>query len=227
MSLIDPGVTHRPVHPLLWALAGIMVAVELLFAAVDAGVLGPLLGRTHIYDVFGFWDLDFEHAISGNGWPLALSWSPVTYAFLHGGWLHLLMNAAPFLGLGHMITVHAGIGALLQVFLATAIGGALAFALLADFNGAMVGASGVVFGFIGLVTAWQEQMLRRRGEDRSPIWQRILGLIALNAVLDIALAGALAWEAHLGGFVAGWLMASAIRPRRSRPTWAPPQVPRR
>jgi len=73
-----------------------------------------------------------------------------------------------------------------------------------------------VFGFFGVITAWQERALRRAGADRSPIWGRILGLAAINVVMHIALGGVIAWEAHLGGFVAGWAMASVTGPRRPR-----------
>ena len=43
--------------------------------------------------------------------------------------------------------------------------------------------------------------------------------IAANVVLDIGMGGMLAWEAHLGGFVAGWLIASVVRPRLRRRAW--------
>ena len=46
---------------------------------------------------------------------------------------------------------------------------------------------------------------------------RILALIvwlaALNVALYFAMDGLLAWEAHLGGFVAGWIAALLIDPR--------------
>ncbi len=215
MSLIDPGVSHHPVHPVLWILTGAMVLAELVFAAVEAGYLGHEVGRAAAYDLLGFWDSDFERARAGDGVPAPLLWSPLSHAFLHGGWLHLLVNGAAFLGLGHMITVQAGIRATLQLFVACAVAGALTYGLIADFWGPMVGASGVVFGFLGYVTAWQERQLRRRGLDRRPIWNRLLGLVAINALLHFAMGGMLAWEAHLGGFVAGWLMASAVGPRRA------------
>ena len=44
-----------------------------------------------------------------------------------------------------------------------------------------------------------------------PLWQSLLGLAVLNAVLWAALGGLLAWEAHLGGFVAGWAAGPVIR----------------
>jgi len=46
----------------------------------------------------------------------------------------------------------------------------------------------------------QERTLRLMRHDRSMIWRRIGGLLA--------------WQAHLGGWIAGWLLAGVIRPRQ-------------
>ncbi len=99
------------------------------------------------------------------------------------------------------------------VFGVTAITGALAFGFIAEAEGVMVGASGALFGMIAVITAWQECALRRAGLSRAPIWRRIAALVALNVFLAIGLGGLLAWEAHLGGWIAGWLLAHVIRPR--------------
>ncbi|HUF86879.1 MAG TPA: hypothetical protein VMM59_05805, partial [Thermohalobaculum sp.] len=37
--------------------------------------------------------------------------------------------------------------------------------------------------------------------------------VALNLILDLGLGGLLAWEAHLGGWIAGWLLAYVFPPR--------------
>ena len=77
--------------------------------------------------------------------------------------------------------------------------------------------SGMVvrLGF-AVITAWQERVLRLAGLSRAPIWRRIGGLVAINALLAIGLGGLLAWQAHLGGWIAGWLLAAVFRPRYGR-----------
>ena len=211
--MLDRALTRQPVHPILWAIAGTMIALEVVFHAVSAGYLSPFLSRWHGYALFAFFDPMFEAATHGAGVSLHLLWSFLTHAFLHGGWLHLALNVAAFLGLGHMISRAAGIGPFLVIFAVTAACGALAFALLSDFRGPMVGASGVVFGFLGTVTSWQEIALRRAGLPRTEVWQRVFGLMLLNGILDLAMGGMLAWEAHLGGFIGGWAIAWAYPPR--------------
>ena len=106
-----------------------------------------------------------------------------------------------------------GIVRFLAIFVVCAVAGALAFGFIAEANGPMVGASGVIFGLLAVITAWQECALRLAGRSRAMIWKRIAGLVAINVLLAFGLGGLLAWEAHLGGWVAGWLLAGMFRPR--------------
>jgi len=205
-------------------MTAVMIGLELMFAAADAGYLPESLGRTQVYLRFAFFGIEerggqylrvfgeMDGRVFAEPLGPAAAWSFVTYAFLHGGWLHLAMNGAAFMGLGHALVQRIGILRFLAVFLVTAVAGAAAFGLLSDLRGPMVGASGAIFGFLGVITAWQEQALRFHGLSRAPIWKRIGGLVLLNLVLALGLGGLLAWQAHLGGFVAGWLMALAFRP---------------
>ncbi len=127
----------------------------------------------------------------------------VSHAFLHGGFLHMAMNMAVLLGLGRFVSDRYGAGAVLPTFLAGAIGGGAAFGMLATSPLPMVGASGAVFAFIGVWTVWDWRRLRAQGASVRPVWTRILTLAGLNLAFFVGLSGMLAWEAHLGGFLAG------------------------
>jgi membrane associated rhomboid family serine protease len=205
-----------PVHPVLWIMIAVMIGFELVFSAADAGLLPESLSRWPVYLQFAFFDQAFEHARAGNGVEPQLVWSLLTYAFVHGGWLHLALNGAAFLGLGHALVQAIGIGRFLVVFTVCAVVAALTFGLMADTMGPMVGASGAIFGMLAVLTAWQERALRVAGLSRSPVWRRIGALVVLNAALAFGLGGLLAWEAHLGGWVAGWLLAAVFRLRRGQ-----------
>ena len=215
MSIEDtsPSPPHIPVHPVLWVMIAVMIGFEVMFSAADAGWLPESMGRWQVYLHLAFFDLDFEYMRAGNPVELAFIWPLLTHAFLHGGWLHLAMNGAAFLGLGHVLVQMIGIGRFLVIFVVTAVAGALTFGLIADTNGPLVGASGAIFGMLAVLTAWQERTLRLARLSRSAIWRRIGALVFLNAALAFGLGGLLAWQAHLGGWVAGWLLAGVIRPR--------------
>jgi membrane associated rhomboid family serine protease len=210
----DDTPARIPVHPVLWLMIAAMIGFEAMFAAVDAGWLPESLGRWPMYLKFAFFDLIFEYARAGNGVETQLLWSLLTHAFLHGNWLHLALNGAAFLGLGHALVQAIGIVRFTAIFAVCAVAGALAFGLIAETRGPLVGASGAIFGMLAVLTAWQERVLHRAGRSRAAIWKRIAGLVAVNVALAYGLGGLLAWEAHLGGWVAGWLLALAIRPRR-------------
>ena len=76
-----------------------------------------------------------------------------------------------------------------------------------------LGASGAIFGLLGalLVIA-----IKVKAD-----LQQLLMWIGLNVAITVFGAGAISWQAHLGGFVGGAALAAvlAYAPRRSRTTW--------
>ena len=95
-------------------------------------------------------------------------------------------------------------------------GGGLVFALLSSGDAPMIGASGAVFGLIGLWQAWDYQMRRRLGLPLNPVLMTCLALVAANVAFFVMLGGGLAWEAHLGGWIAGWIAGHGFA-RGNRP----------
>jgi rhomboid protease GluP len=204
--------------PIIWGMAGFMVLVELVLAASDAGYLPPGL-RYRAYQAFAFHDVLFEAARSGQQVPLGFYASFFTHAFLHGGFAHLLMNTVVFLALGAHLCRAVGERATVLLFLGTAAGGALLFGLVADTGLSfvpMVGCSGALFGFLGAMKRWEWRYVTAHDLPKRRFWSTILALVLINVILSLgALSGAsVAWEAHLGGFISGWLAAGAMTPRR-------------
>ena len=83
-------------------------------------------------------------------------------------------------------------------------------ALLADGLRPMVGASGSLFGLLGAILAWEYLDHETPREARYYIAKVILVLAVLNLLLWWAMGGQLAWQTHLGGFLAGWIAALVI-----------------
>lgn len=231
MSLIEPPSTRQthepeprrpqppprvPVQPVLITMALLMVAIEAAQVLESMKMFPAIFDRVLVYSAFAFFDVSFDRALAGEGITAQLLWSLVTHAFLHGGWLHLGLNLAAFLGLGHAISRAIGIGRLVAAFVICAVAGAITLGLISDVRGPLVGASGAIFGFLAMITAWQERVLAAGGYSRRPIWARIAGLVAINVILAVGLGGLLAWEAHLGGFVAGWILGLLWRPQIAR-----------
>ncbi|HMB13931.1 MAG TPA: rhomboid family intramembrane serine protease, partial [Roseovarius sp.] len=95
------------------------------------------------------------------------------------------------------------------------VGGGLAFGVLSQSTGPMIGASGAVFGLIGLWQGWDYRMRKHAGLPLRPVITGILGLAAANLVLFVILNGGLAWETHLGGWLVGWVMALRLSVRNA------------
>lgn len=96
----------------------------------------------------------------------------------------------------------------LAVYLVSALGGSVALMLFVPYEQAL-GASGAIFGLFG---AWFVASKRLRLDSR---W--IITLVVLNLVIGFVVPN-IAWQAHLGGLVAGGLLAAAFAyaPRANR-----------
>lgn len=209
---LPPIRTHH--RAVAFAFAAVFALIELVFQLSELGLLAPNL-RWEAYSVFSFYDPWWERWIAGERAPTQVPWTLITYAFLHGGLTHLALNTAAFLGLGLLVLRIFGTPLFPLFFIVTAVGGSVAYGLLAQSDGPMVGASGVVFGLIGVLKYAEFAFITRRphaGSMRSFL-ATISALVMINVILAVAMGGLLAWQTHLGGFVAGWVAGWAVVPR--------------
>lgn len=199
-----------PVPKILITLIAILIGVEAVLQAADAGLIGSRRWRSLAYQWGAFWPGLLDN------WGANYAAQPATmflsYGFLHSGLSHIAGNALTLWVLGRAVCDRAGTTGFVLTCVFASMGGALCFAALSSGAHPMVGASGAIFGLAGLWTGWQ--WLDGQGHGR------VAGIIGFLVVLNIALwwwhAGLLAWQAHLGGFVAGFAMAGWLgrKPRR-------------
>ncbi|MCI2395585.1 rhomboid family intramembrane serine protease [Aliiroseovarius sediminis] len=196
----------------LWWLVGIMTAIEVILSLSDTGVFGGQGLRWPAFVLGAFW----QPVLAGTVPPVYPGQTVamfISYAFLHGGLAHLAMNSVVLLSLGKFVSAQVGVARTLLVLFLSAVAGAACFGLLSSSAAPMIGASGAVFGLVGLWQAIDYRMRRRAGLSLQPILRAILGLIAANIALLVILSGGLAWEAHLGGWIAGWLAGQSFARR--------------
>ncbi|MCA8879965.1 MAG: rhomboid family intramembrane serine protease [Rhodobacteraceae bacterium] len=187
------------------ALILVNALIEFALMASDAGLLGIPHLRATAYRYGAFW-LTLLH-----GGPPMFPAQPatmfLTYAFLHGGLIHMAVNMLALFSFGTVIVRRLGQKRFLIAYLLCAIGGGVGFALLSPSPVPMVGASGALFGLLGIWLCWDYLDRRRYGD---PLWvtgRALLFLVLYNLVFWVLLSGNLAWETHLGGFVTGWILA--------------------
>lgn len=157
----------------------------------------------------------FRDALNWLGvrsWDFGGLWTLLTAPFIHRDFAHLGANAIPLLVLGFVIAL-GGMRRWAYVTLASAIGSGL-FAFILNRPGTItIGASGIVFGYL-------TYLLTRGFFSRD--WRQIAIGVVVLIVYGSVLWGVfpteagVSWQGHLGGAVAGVLVASWLHARSRR-----------
>ncbi|TIS58267.1 rhomboid family intramembrane serine protease [Mesorhizobium sp.] len=222
-SEIEQG-KERPVErepvfnlpPVVLAIIGICVVVHLVrvYWLTDEQDFA-LLVRTAFIPIrySGRFDLDF-YAFS----------SPFTYTFLHGGLAHLAINMVWLAAFGSPLANRFGMFRFSLFFAATGLAAvALFWAVHPLGQEPLVGASGAISGMMGAAARLGFRIDRSSGKAAfagSPLPMaavfRSRGVVTFLAVwmvinlvtglfgFALGFDGEIAWEAHIGGFVAGF-----------------------
>ncbi|MGQ0830745.1 MAG: rhomboid family intramembrane serine protease [Microthrixaceae bacterium] len=156
---------------------------------VDGGLIG--LGQLRNGDLIG---------VAHGEW-----WRIITSGFLHANAIHVGFNMWVLYQLGMLLEPVLGRLRFTVVYFVAMTCGALGV-LLVEPNGLTVGASGAVFGLMGVAVA----VFRSRGIN--PFDTGLGGAIVLNLVFTFAIPG-ISIGGHvgglIGGFIAGWLLVDA------------------
>ncbi len=174
-----------------------------------------------------------EYFVASGG---AAPWTLVTYAFLHGSWEHVIVNSLWMLAFGSPVMKRFGMARFFAFFAVTAAAAAAFHALMNPTDVAvLVGASGAVSGLTAASVRFAigPGLLSGRGDFYRPaaplaealcdkqvlIFVAVWFGINLIAGLGAPFGGEgmrIAWEAHVGGFVAGLLLFSLFDPLQQR-----------
>jgi membrane associated rhomboid family serine protease len=168
------------------------------------------------------------------GGVAAQIWSPLTYSVLHADWMHLIVNSLWLAAFGAAVARRFGTARFLAFFAVTAIAGAAAhYLVLPEDTVPVVGASAAVSGlmaaaarfafrdqgvrFVGLGRAHQlpamslvEMVTNRTAMSFLVIW--FLINLGVGLTSGTTLGAAVAWQAHIGGFLAGLLLFPLFDP---------------
>ncbi len=164
-------------------------------------------------------------------------WTFATYALLHGSWGHVLVNSAWLAAFGSPVARRCGAGRYGLIGLAGTVAGAALHVAIDPLGTApLVGASAGISALMGAAIRfvfqppaagygsqpWQlpprrppetlpELLRNRTAMTFLAIWlgtNLVFGLVALQ----FDGGGAIAWDAHIGGFVAGFLLFPLVDP---------------
>ncbi|MFG2587782.1 rhomboid family intramembrane serine protease [Streptomyces sp. NPDC048438] len=184
----------------------ILLAINLaVFIAVSVG------GRSLLDDL-----LLFGRAYSGDpsagieGVAEGQWYRLVTSMFLHQEVWHIAFNMLGLWWLGGPLEAALGRARYLALYLLSGLAGSALTYAVADPGQGSLGASGAVFGLLGATAV----LMRRMNYDMRPV----IALLVVNLIFTFNPWGGIAWQAHVGGLVAGALIAIAMvhAPRERR-----------
>jgi membrane associated rhomboid family serine protease len=219
--------------PILNAPAAVRWVVGIAVAVHAVRFLMPETYSDWVIETFAFIPARFL-APSGDNDLFAMIVPPVSHLFLHADWMHLIVNMAFLLAFGSAIGRRMGAGPFVILYLLCGVAASFFWDFLAGSPQAiLIGASGAVSGMVGAaarVSIWPP----RHSASALPFWRRstvisfVVVWLLLNVVFGIfpvmltdAHAG-IAWQAHLGGFIAGFLLIGAFDGRgRIEPAESP------
>lgn len=178
------------------ASAGAPATVTFIALAVVVYLLGALGLDDQLITRFA----QINDLVAAGEW-----WRLFTVVLLHGSLYHILFNMWALWVLGPQIERGVGTWPFVSLYLAAAgVGGAAYFYL--GGGGPAVGASGAIFGLFGIWLSWAVH--RRNTLQGRALLSQLMFLLVINAALPLIFRG-IAWEAHLGGLVAGFLIGEA------------------
>ena len=230
-----------PREPIL-TLPGALTAYVVLIAAIHLRVLLPAELENWTIDVFGFIPRRYDSTllqIEFPGGTGAKAWTFVTYSLLHASLSHIFFNVLWLLPFGSALARRFGATRFYVFMAVTAAAGALAHLLthehaIAPMIGASASVSGAMAAAIRFAFVKGSFLSFNRGDAdeaakvpalsllralRDP---RVLGFLAVwfgvNIIfgmgsISIGSEGAsVAWQAHIGGFVAGLILFALFDP---------------
>lgn len=167
-------------------------------------------------------------------------WRFVTYSFLHADWMHLTVNCVWMLAFGSVVARRLGAFRFLVLSAAgSAAGAALYLALYPSECALLIGASAAISAQVAatarliFVQPFFTREMERPGSQMQPPLslvetftnRRALTFILLWLILNVLTGttgigapgeGRIAWEAHLGGFLAGLIFLGFLDRRGDR-----------
>lgn len=217
-------------------LVAINLGVYLLLLVMGAAGLQQLAGEI----LAAIWLMPAQ-VVRGYVWQL------VTYAFVHGGFLHFFFNMLALWMFGSQMEQTWGSRRFLKLYGWGVLGAAL-FSVALSYTGALgmspitptVGASGGVYAVLiafGMTFPESEIMMIFPPisiKAKYFVWL----LIVLTLVSSLQGGGAVAYMAHMGGLITGFLYVKSLQRGRRRPAasagryagrglsdraWSPPQ----
>lgn len=173
--------------------------------------------------------------LPGSDYPLSSfvlePWRFITSAFLHGGLVHLLLNMYVLYSFGNIIEQYYGSKKLFLVYILSALGGSLLSFIgafikfyennsIAQGSAISVGASGAVFGLVGLLLGYKFLKRKTYAPEIDFDEKTLIFFVGINLLFGFGV-NALSTQvsvnnwAHLGGLISGILLGAVLNTKNT------------
>lgn len=198
----NPAINLPPVTKILLA---VFIGIHLLM------VLLPSSYNDWIISNFGFIPGRLTGAAPFT--PLVFA-SLFTHLFIHGNWIHIIMNSVMLAAFGSGMERWMGARRMVIFFIACGLMGAAAHFAVSPYSPhPVIGASGGLSGFFAAAL-----VMFSRGNPHPRARRQLLTAAGVFIAISVAFAligapggGAIAWAAHVGGFLGGFLMLRLMK----------------
>jgi membrane associated rhomboid family serine protease len=135
-----------------------------------------------------------------------LPWTMLTAVLVHASIMHIALNMLSLFVLGPPLEQMLGRIRFVLLYVIAGFGGSVAVLWLSP-NGGVLGASGAIFGLLGALLVIQRGLGANSGQ--------LVLILVLNLAVGFFLPG-ISWQAHVGGLIAGGLVALIFMRTRRR-----------
>ncbi|MEM1429901.1 MAG: rhomboid family intramembrane serine protease [Pseudomonadota bacterium] len=213
----DPDASpFNALPPVVVALSLAIFGVELMFMLARSGMIGATRGgedwRIMALQQYAFSGELFDWMRESGRWPLNQVARFVTYPFVHGGFTQMIFVVVFVLALGKLVGEVLSQVAVLVIFFAAAIVGALAYAILLDDPRPLVGGFPAAYGLIGGYTFILWVGYGAVGANQYRAFRLIGFLLGIQLVFGLFFTVGNAWVAEVAGFATGFLLSPLLVP---------------
>ena len=201
--------------PAVVALALAIFTVEVILSAGARGYLGgegAIGWRVQAIRDFGFFSAIPAVMIETGNWAFDLWKRFFTYAFVHLSFTHTIFVIVFLLALGKLVGEVFGNLAVLTLFFACGVFGALIYAGLTGDDRPLVGGFPSVYGLIGAYTFFMWVGLGAAGENQYRAFSLIGFLMGIQLIFGVLFGSSNDWVAEIAGFALGFVLTPALAP---------------
>jgi membrane associated rhomboid family serine protease len=216
---MQPDNNAAPINPLpmiVWVLALPLIAMELVLALAEGGLVGGAGGigwRLQAVERFGMFPELLRYQLETGGQPYADLLRLVTYPLIHGSITHALFAVVILLALGKMVgEIFRWWGVVVVVLGASIVGGLVYGLLIPGLRTPLIGAYPAVYGLIGAFTFLLWTNLARKGANKYRAFSLIGALLFFQLVFGVLFGGTWDWAADVSGFATGFLLSFIVSP---------------